>query len=84
MAVAVQQLEAVGFTVEEQREAFPVLRFLDIGAVVYYLKVISWQIPGFSVEKYRGELRALHDDIEAGGSVGVPQHRFFIVAQKPA
>jgi hypothetical protein len=31
----------------EQKEEFPVSRFFDIGAIVYYLMAIPWQIPDF-------------------------------------
>ena len=59
-AVAVQQLQAAGLAVVEQLEAFPETRVADIGAVVYYLRAIPWQIEGFTVEAYRDKLLALH------------------------
>ena len=46
--------------------------FYDIGAVVYYLKVIERQIADFSIEKYRQRLFKLHQQIEKGGKFIIP------------
>jgi SAM-dependent methyltransferase len=78
----VRQLEKVGFEILRAEEHFPEERYLDIGAVVYNLKVISWQIEDFSVEKYRPQLGKIHNMIERDGYVAITAHRFFIKAQK--
>ena len=77
-----KELEEGGFKVLEGNECFPVSRFFDIGAVVYYLKVIPWQIPDFTVDKYRDALRRLHGTILKEGYVDVASHRFIIVSKK--
>lgn len=79
---AARELEVAGFQLTEQQEDFPPARFFDIGAVVYYLKAVPWQIPGFSVERYRDALLTLHSTIERDGYVDVSTHRFLIVARK--
>jgi SAM-dependent methyltransferase len=56
--------------------------FYDIGAVVYYLKVIAWQIPDFSIEAYRERLEAMHRLIERQGAFFATAHRFLIEAEK--
>lgn len=53
-----------------------------IAAVVYYLKAVSWSIPGYSLEKHRDRLRALHEDASAW-PVMTSGHRFLLVASKP-
>jgi hypothetical protein len=58
--------------------------FYDIGAVVYFLRLVVWIVPGFSVEAHRRQLRALHDRIEAEGSFTAHASRFLIEAVKPA
>ncbi|WP_088006838.1 class I SAM-dependent methyltransferase [Indiicoccus explosivorum] len=75
-----EALEQEGFTVTLKREAFPVQRFYDIGALVYYLKAIPWQVPGFTVEKYRDELFAIHERILQEGFFEVTQQRYLLVA----
>ncbi len=78
-----RKLEQVGFEVSDVQEAFPETRFFDIGAVVFYLKVIYWQIPGFSPERYREPLLNIHRMIEKDGYLSVNSHRYLIVARKP-
>jgi SAM-dependent methyltransferase len=75
---AIGELTAAGFHVTTQREALTQTFFYDVGAVVYYLKVIAWQIPDFTVEKYRDRLQALHNRIEAQGPLITHSHRFLI------
>jgi SAM-dependent methyltransferase len=77
------ELEKAGFTILEQGEAFPEMRFLDIGALVYFLKIISWQVPDFSPHKDNALLRQIHALIEREGKLTTWQHRFFIHALKP-
>ncbi len=84
LAFAVRQLTQAGFTVIDKREAYPAGIFHDIGAVAYYLKAIPWQIPGFTVDAYRTQLAALHERIEAEGSLRIPGHLFYVEAVKPA
>ena len=79
---AVNELEQAGFQILEQREAFPLTRYYDVGAIVYYLKAISWQIPDFSVEKYLDKLFEMQQHIQEKGAIDTHLHQFFIVAQK--
>lgn len=79
---AVSQLQAVGLQIIEQREEFLVERFYDVGAIAYYLKIVPWQVPGFSVEKYFDKLVTLHEMIQANSYFEDHFHQFFIIAQK--
>lgn len=83
LTTAVADLEAAGFRVEEGREEFPVTRYHDVGAIIYYLKAIPWEIPDFSVERYLDRLAEIHAVIQAEGPVEVPFHQFFIRARRP-
>ena len=83
LAEAVKQLTAAGFEIIEAREEFPESVFYDIGAVVYYLKAIAWQIPNFSAAKSYDRLQALHNIIQNTGGLAVKSHRFYIEARKP-
>lgn len=80
----VAKLAAAGFALIDQQEARPITRFLDIGAVVYYLKAISWQIPEFNVDAYRERLLTLYQHIVTEGEFVTHSHRFLIVTRKPA
>jgi SAM-dependent methyltransferase len=79
---AVQELELAGFHILEANEAFPSTRFYDIGAIIYYLKAIPWQIPDFTTNRYQSALYRLHEQIEKNGFIDLPSHRFLIHATK--
>jgi SAM-dependent methyltransferase len=83
LAYAVRQLRSAGFTIADRREEEPTVVFTDIGAVVYYLKAVPWQIPDFTVQSYRDRLRAVHDRIVAGGPLRIPGPRFYVEARRP-
>lgn len=84
LAAAREGLAAAGFDIVEAREEFPLVEFFDVGAMVYYLKVVAWQVRDFSVETYRARLKAIHAEIEARGKFEVKAHRFLVAARKPA
>lgn len=84
LATAVDGLIQAGFHLTIQREEFLQTTFSDIGAVVYYLKAIPWQIEGFNVESSRQRLRALHVHIQNKGHFVAHNHRFYIEATKQA
>lgn len=77
---AVNELEDNGFHTIEKIEAYPVTRFYDIGAIIYYLKAIPWQIPDFSLDRYHDALYKLHLKISEEGYLDIPSHRFIITA----
>ena len=82
LILAVTNLEAADFQIVKQLEDIYPQRFYDVGAIVYQLKAIPWQIPDFSVEKYFDQLKTVHEKIQRDGYVDVLEHRFFIVAEK--
>ena len=79
---AARQLEAGGLSIIDGREEYPLVKFKDIGAVVYYLKAIPWQVGDFSIERYYNRLGRIHNIIEAKGKFESVCHRFYIEAQK--
>ena len=79
---AVRELEQSNLRILDQKEEYPPVEFRDIGAVVFYLKAISWQVSDFSVEKYYEELANMHNIIQETGTFVITEHRFYIEAQK--
>lgn len=81
---AVQELEreTPELRIIERKENFPIVRFYDIGAIVYFLKAVPWQVPDFSIERYFDKLLAIRDMVQAHGHIDVHKHRFLLVAQK--
>ncbi|MEO8973604.1 MAG: class I SAM-dependent methyltransferase [Ktedonobacteraceae bacterium] len=79
---AVRELQNAAWQIIEQEEEFFTTRYYDVGAIVYYLKAIPWEILDFSVEKYFDKLLEIAQLVERDGYVDVLFHQFFIVAQK--
>ncbi|WP_327092711.1 class I SAM-dependent methyltransferase [Nonomuraea sp. NBC_01738] len=57
--------------------------FHDIGAVVYFLRKVIWMVPGFTVEHYLPQLRALHEHINEHGPFVATTTRFLLKARLP-
>jgi SAM-dependent methyltransferase len=79
---AVQGLRDADWQIVAQKEERPVTRFFDVGALIYYLKAVPWQVEGFSVEKYFARLVEMHSRIQRDGYFDAHYHRFLIIAKK--
>jgi len=77
-----QQLIDAGFELLTVKEEFPLAEYADIGAVVFYLRIIPWQIADFSVGKYRDKLYTIYENILANGPLKVHEHRIVVEARK--
>jgi SAM-dependent methyltransferase len=69
LAFALAQLAGEGLEVIRAEEAETPMRFLDVGALVYYLRAVPWLVPGFDVETDRDVLLRLHGEILNTGPV---------------
>jgi len=49
---------------------------------VYFAKIISWEFPGFSVDKCFEELCKLNEELKIKGYIESFEHRFIIVCRK--
>jgi SAM-dependent methyltransferase len=76
------QVAAAGLDVIDLRHEQIRLEFFDVGAVIYFLRKLSWVVPGFTVAKYRDKLLALHQQIEAEGAFVTHTSRALIEARK--
>jgi len=83
LAAATAGLAGAGFEISQQHEEFPPASFSDIGTLVHFLRVVSWQVPDFTVDRYRARLHTLHAQMRSGQHLTVRQHRFLIVARSP-
>jgi hypothetical protein len=50
---------------------------------VYFLRLVIWIVPGFTVERFHDRLTALHEQIERNGPFVAYASRFLIEAKKP-
>ena len=83
LPLAERQLREAGLTVHRAVAGEQLDRLADVAAIIYYLRLVSWAVPGFTVERFAGRLRELHDTPSAW-PVTVHQRRFLVVATKPS
>ncbi len=77
-----EEAEQLGFEIRHKAECFPYLRFFDVGALVYFAKIIEWEFPEFSVKRCMDQLVECHALVEKNGYVESTEHRYLIVAEK--
>ena len=75
-------LNKANFEILLQDECFSKSYFFDVGAIVYFAKIIEWEFPDFSVQNYFQQLCMLHEKISQIGFIENTEHRFIIIAQK--
>ena len=72
-----------GFSILEKGEAFRPYDFFDVGALVWFARVIPWEFPDFSVDRCLENLLSAQVKLEQEGVLRGYTHRFFLVAKKP-
>jgi len=82
LPLAQEQVKEAGLTVQAAAGGEERHDFHDAGAIVYYLRAVSWAIPGYSLDACLPRLRAAH---ETAGTwpVRVRMRRFLLIAGKP-
>jgi SAM-dependent methyltransferase len=76
-------LARAGLDIEIARSWWGTISFADVGALVYYLRAIPWEVPDFSVHRFTPELLGLHRLLGDSGSLRFSEGRFVIRARKP-
>ena len=76
------QFRGAGFSVLRREESFQPMRFYDVGALVWFARVIPWEFPGFSVETHLPKLLQAQSVLEEKGYIQCHTHRILLVAQK--
>ena len=55
----------------------------DIGSVVYLLRKCVWWVPGFTVDRYADQLRALDAQLRTDGPFVTYSTRYLVEALRP-
>ncbi|MFJ9180771.1 methyltransferase domain-containing protein [Streptomyces sp. NPDC102360] len=79
-----QQARDAGLEIADLRAERLRIEFHDIGAVVHFLRKVVWMVPGFTVDAYEPQLRALHEQITTEGPFVAHSSRHLIEARKPS
>ena len=80
--LAVRKFEAAGFKVVMQKEVFRPIRFWDVGALVWFARILPWEFPDFSVERCLPGLFKAQELLERDGIIEGRIHRFLLAAEK--
>lgn len=71
-----------GFEILEARECYRPIRFFDVGALVWFARIIEWEFPDFSVDTCLDRLRNAQRILERNGCIEGRIHRFLLAARK--
>ena len=74
--------EDAGFEIVHTDEYFGPIFFYDVGAFVWFARIIEWEFPGFSVDRCFDRLLTMQETIEHSGKVTGTIHRYLIIAKK--
>lgn len=66
----------------EAQECFRPIRFFDVGALVWFARIIEWEFPGFSVDANLDRLLNAQRILERDGCIKGRIHRFLLMAEK--
>ena len=71
-----------GFAILREEECFRPIRFLDVGALVWFARVLPWEFPDFSVDTHLEQLWNAQKILEEQGCIEGKTHRFLLIAKK--
>lgn len=76
------QFSQTGFEILDGRECFRPIRFYDVGALVWFARIIEWEFPGFSVERCQDQLLHAQAILDEKGCIKGRIHRILMIARK--
>ena len=82
LQTAAWKFRKAGFTILEEQECFRPIRFFDVGALVWFARIIEWEFPGFSVDRCLDGLLEAQKLLNAQGFLEGRIHRFLLIARK--
>ena len=83
LTITEEKFRKAGFEILEGRECFRPIRFYDVGALVWFARIIEWEFPGFSVEDHFEHLLQAQLELERKRVLEGSIHRFLLLARKP-
>ena len=77
-----EKFREAGFVILRQEECFRPIRFCDVGALVWFARILPWEFPDFSVDTHLKNLFRAQEIVQKTGYIEGRTHRFLLVAQK--
>lgn len=82
LEITSRKFREAGFAILRAEECFRPIRFFDVGALVWFARIIQWEFPDFSVDTHLEGLWKAQRILETNGSVDGRTHRFLLVVEK--
>ena len=76
------QFSQTGFEILDGQECFRPIRFYDVGALVWFARIIEWEFPGFSVDRCMDRLLQAQNILGETGVIEGSIHRFLLISRK--
>ena len=80
--ISAGRFSQIGFEILDGQECFRPIQFYDVGALVWFARIIEWEFPDFSVDGCLDRLLKAQKVLEEQGSICGEIHRFFMVCSK--
>ena len=80
--ITVRKFREAGFEILDAQECYRPIKFFDVGALVWFARIIEWEFPNFSVDACLDRLLNTQRILEQNGYIEGKIHRFLLVAQK--
>jgi len=77
-----EKFSAAGFEIVKSDECYLPIEFYDVGALVWFARIIEWEFLGFSVDRDFERLCEAQRILEKDGRICGSIHRFMIAAKK--
>ena len=75
--------ERAGFEILRGDECFRPIKFYDVGALVWFARIIEWEFPSFSVDGCFDRLLKAQSILDEQRAIEGQIHRYLLVARKP-
>ena len=82
LKIAEEAFKGQGFSIIEGKEAFRPIKFWDVGALVWFARIIEWEFPDFNVKDYLENLYRAQELLRKNGVIEGTIHRFLLIAKK--
>ena len=82
LKITIDRFSQTGFEILEGQECFRPIRFYDVGALVWFARIIQWEFPAFSVDRCLDQLMHAQSLLNQSGVIEGSIHRFLLVARK--
>lgn len=82
LKITMDRFAQTGFEILDGWECFRPIRFYDVGALVWFARIIQWEFPGFSVDRNFDRLLQAQKLLDESGVIEGSIHRFLLTVRK--